>query len=50
MVYWHYPEPAAGSGMLAPYVFRPTSSPRPTMRIDFGLARTTFNGFRAPKP
>jgi hypothetical protein len=50
LVYWNYPEPAAGSGMLAPYVFRPDFVAAFDDAIDFGLTRTTFNGFRTPKP
>jgi hypothetical protein len=50
LVYWNYPEPAAGSGMLAPYVFRSDFVAAFDDAIDFGLTRTTFNGFRTPKP
>lgn len=49
LLYWNYPDPSAGSDLLQGYVFRADFVSAFTYAINQGAARTTFNGYRAPK-
>ena len=50
VLYWNYPSVPAGSGLLQPYVFRTDFVSAFDNAINQGLTRTSFNGYRTPKP
>ena len=50
VLYWNYPSVPAGSGLLQPYVFRADFVSAFDYAINQGLTRTSFNGYRTPKP
>lgn len=50
LLYWSYPSVSAGSGLLQPYVFRTDFVSAFDYAINQGATRTSFHGYRTPKP
>ena len=50
LLYWSYPAASAGSDLLQDYVFRGDFVSAFDYAINQGATRTTFHGYRSPKP